>query len=89
MYGVLLYCYSLSFVSIDQLAKSRIFLSLFSRDPTLWAYRGAIVCHHTFSISNLTLGPRLHFSQTHISLSRVTFRVFPSYFVFPFKIKKK
>ena len=37
MFGVLLYCYYLSLVSIDQLAKRRIFLSLFSKDLTLGA----------------------------------------------------
>ena len=35
--GVLLYCYCLSLVSVDQLAKSCILLNLFSRDPTLGA----------------------------------------------------
>ena len=35
--GVLFYCYYLSLVSIDQLAKSRIFLNVFSKDMTLGA----------------------------------------------------
>ena len=35
--GVLLYCFCLSLVSIDRLAKNRIFFSLFSKDSTLGA----------------------------------------------------
>ena len=37
MSEVLLHYYYLSLVSIDRLVESRIFLSLFSRDPTLRA----------------------------------------------------
>ena len=40
IFGVLLYCYCLYLVSINLLAKNRIFFSLFSRDSTLGAYRG-------------------------------------------------
>ena len=86
---VLLYCYCFSLVFIDQIAKSHIFLSLFSKDPTLGALRDATACYRIFSISNLTLGPRFDFSQTCLSLLGVTFRFFLSYFVFHFKIKKK
>ena len=35
MYGVMLYCYYLSLVSVDRLAKIHIFLSLFSKNSTL------------------------------------------------------
>ena len=41
--SVLLYYYCLSLVSIDLLVKSRIFLSLFSRDLTLRVYRDAML----------------------------------------------
>ena len=37
MSGVLLYCYCLFLVSVNRLAKNRIFLSLFSKDPILTA----------------------------------------------------
>ena len=37
MFDMLLYYYFLSLLLIDRLAKSRIFLSLFSRDPNLGA----------------------------------------------------
>ena len=45
--------------------------------------------YRTFSINNLTPGPRLGFPKPAFFLSGVTFRVFISYFVFPFKIKQK
>ena len=65
MFGVLLYYHCLSLVSIDRLIKSCIFLNLFSKDPTLEAYRSATACYSTFPISNLTLGPKLDFFQTY------------------------
>ena len=65
MSNVLLYYFCSSLVSVDRLAKRHIFLNLFNIDPTLGGYRGATSCYRTFSISNLTLGPRLDFSHTY------------------------
>ena len=57
MSGVLLHCYCLSFVSIDLLAKNRIFLGFFSITSILMYKRGDTAYHHIFSISNFTSGP--------------------------------
>ena len=84
MYGMLLYYYCLSFVFVDQLAKSLIFLSLFNRYLTLRALIGATACYFTFPISNLTIGPRLGFFPTCLFLFWVTFKVFFFLFCFPF-----
>ena len=47
-----------------------------------------MVLRRTFLISNLTLGPNLIFIDLSF-LSRVIFRVFLSYFVYPLKNKTK
>ena len=61
MFGVLLYCYCLYLVSIDRLVKIHIFLSMFTRDPTL-EVEGCYF-HHTFLINNPTLRFRLGFHR--------------------------